>query len=136
MFFTYIGGEGDDRCHDLKVSTSTTKPIAFFVSGSTSSTTGIAKGTGFQQTFEGVNDAFMCKWNDKNNTGTFKQIWGTYIGGTDNEHGRKSAIDSKGNLFLCGFTGSIDFPTTALAYDTTYGNQAQLIHRLMHLLLS
>ncbi|HYV95120.1 MAG TPA: T9SS type A sorting domain-containing protein [Chitinophagales bacterium] len=125
LFFTYIGDAGDDRCNDIKLSKSITKPLSFYVSGSTSSAAGIAKGSGFDQSFNGVNDAYMCKWTDRSNIGVFRQTWGTYIGGTENEHGRKSAIDNKGNIFLTGFGGSNDFPVTPLAYDTTYGKPGE-----------
>jgi hypothetical protein len=92
-----------------------------FLSGTTESTTGIASGTGFDQTFNGIEDAFVQRWEDKDGDGVITQTWGTYMGGSKDEHSRVSKLDRKGDLLLTGFTRSNDLPVTPLAYDPLFG---------------
>ncbi len=47
-------------------------------------------------------------------------IWGTYLGGTKNDGVFGLKIDDKGDIFVCGFTKSLDFPTTLNALNPTY----------------
>lgn len=44
----------------------------------------------------------------------------TYLGGIDNDGAGDVVIDSAGNLIVTGTTSSVDFPTTAGAYDRTF----------------
>ncbi len=51
----------------------------------------------------------------------------TYLGGSDWEHARDVAVDSRGNVYVVGGTASSDFPTTPGAYRRTLstgGSQA------------
>jgi hypothetical protein len=45
----------------------------------------------------------------------------TYLGGTATEYGRALDRDASGNFYVAGRTSSSSFPTTASAYDTSYG---------------
>lgn len=50
------------------------------------------------------------------------QVFSTYIGGgTANEMPHSLIVSEDGELVLYGTTGSSDYPTTANAYDTTFG---------------
>ncbi len=46
-------------------------------------------------------------------------VYGTYLGGTGNDYAAGIAIDSAGDLYITGMTGSADFPVTAGAFETT-----------------
>src|SRR6266481_3549123 len=47
--------------------------------------------------------------------------YSTYLGGTSGDVAYGIAVDSQGNAYVTGFTNSIDFPVTPLAFQTSYG---------------
>jgi hypothetical protein len=120
-FFSYVGAGGNDRFHDIAVYDPANGSPAVFVSGTTSSSNQIASGTGFDQTYGGANDAFVQKWEDTDENGTYTRSWGTYIGGSGGEHSRFMHADKSGNVYLTGFTQSTNMPVTPLAYDQLFG---------------
>ena len=46
-------------------------------------------------------------------------LYSTYLGGYGNEHGLGIAVDLLGAVYVAGFSGSEDFPTTPGAFQTT-----------------
>src|SRR5207248_1291996 len=46
-------------------------------------------------------------------------VYSTYLGGSANENGYGIAVNSAGQAFVTGRTGSADFPTTVGAFQTT-----------------
>jgi len=68
----------------------------------------------------GVTDVFITKFNP---TGT-QMLWSTFVGGGNNTTGTETVhsmiCDLNDNLYFFGATSSIDFPTTANAYDQTH----------------
>ncbi|MEO8588004.1 MAG: SBBP repeat-containing protein, partial [Flavobacteriales bacterium] len=93
---TYYGGsDWDDRAHCA------TDPSGnVFLSGLTSSSTGIASG-GHQNTFGGAIDGFLAKFNANGN-----RQWGTYYGGSGDEIKNECTADVNGNVYLAGETSS------------------------------
>jgi hypothetical protein len=71
-----------------------------FVTGRTSSTINIASG-GHQNTFGGISDGFLVKFN---NVGGLQ--WATYYGGDAGDETVSAATDASGNIFLAGYTTS------------------------------
>jgi uncharacterized repeat protein (TIGR01451 family) len=61
-------------------------------------------------------DTFIAKLNS---TGT-ALLYSTYLGGTGTDQAAGIAIDSLGNAYVTGSTGSRDWPTTTGAFQTTY----------------
>jgi hypothetical protein len=66
---------------------------------------------------QGSADAFIAKINP---TGT-ALVYSTYIGGKRTEFAFSIGIDSLGNAYIGGTTGSSNFPVTAGAFQTTCG---------------
>ncbi len=64
----------------------------------------------------GYEDAFAA---DFNSAGSF--LWGTYVGGSVYDWGDGVAVDNAGDVYLTGSTQSTDYPTSAGAFQTTYG---------------
>lgn len=47
-------------------------------------------------------------------------VYSTYLGGTESDSVRRIAVDDVGNAFVAGSTQSVDFPTTACAFQEDY----------------
>ncbi|MCX6249136.1 MAG: SBBP repeat-containing protein, partial [Bacteroidetes bacterium] len=105
---TYFGGDLHDDLGSCIVSNSG----SIYVSGSTSSTWGMAT-TGAHQTVYGggLLDCYIEKF-DQNGT----RIWGTYYGGAGSDSPGYLTIDKHGNIFLTGSTES----DTGIATPGTY----------------
>jgi hypothetical protein len=91
---TYYGGSSGDYLRSCAVDNSGN----VYLTGWTSSTSGIASG-GYQNTYGGgINYAFLVKFNSAG-----VRQWGTYYGG-DVGVGYSTAIDISGNVYLAGRT--------------------------------
>jgi hypothetical protein len=88
-----------------------------YVTGNTFSSDFPTTPGAFQTTFGGSQDAFVTELNPTG-TGLF---YSTYLGGGGSDEGRSIAVDTSGNAYVAGYTSSTNFPTTAEAFQTTYG---------------
>src|SRR3989442_1677118 len=116
FYSTYLGGSGDDIGNSIAVDDAGNAYV-----------TGVADPTDFPTTLGafqtasgGGGDAFVTKLNL---TGS-ALVYSTYLGGSDGDVGRGIAVDATGNVYVSGFTGSTNFPTTLGAFQTTYGGGA------------
>jgi hypothetical protein len=61
-----------------------------------------------QARLSGGRDAFLAKLNSEG-----KILYSTYLGGSEGDSAAGVAVDPAGNVYVCGATGSSDFPTAA-----------------------
>ena len=93
-----------------------------YITGSTYSTNFPVVGA-TQSKIGGGQDAFAAELGSTGRT----LLFGTYIGGSGGtpglgECGNAVAVDVSGNLYVAGVTSSINFPTTAGAYQASLSN--------------
>jgi gliding motility-associated-like protein len=93
---TYYGGNGGDWISSIV----TDRLNNIYVTGTTYSRNSISY-NGHQMEFDGLNDAFVVKF-DKNG----QRIWGTYYGGLYHDSGSDLVIDNDGNIYIVGNTDS------------------------------
>jgi len=112
----YIGGSGDDYGHDVAVDSTGNA----YVTGQAHSTQATFPEIGGPDlTYNGGGyDAFVAKVNSSGAA----LVYCGYIGGSDYDDGRGIAVDSSGNAYVTGRTGSTEatFPVV-VGPDLTYG---------------
>ena len=113
-YSTYLGGSGNDASYAIAVDSSGNA----YVAGYTASTDFTAT-TGAYQTANagGDSDVFITKLNPDGTS----LVYSTYLGGSGDDGAYAIAVDSSGNAYVTGDTGSTNFPTTLNAYQTVYG---------------
>jgi len=88
-----------------------------FVTGNTSSSTGIATSGAHQETYAGGEDAFVVKFNSNG-----VRQWGTYYGGRYLCKGNGISCDGNGNVYVTGYTESTTGIATSGSHQETYGD--------------
>ena len=120
-YSTYLGGSGGNDDGDggnygsgIAVDGSGNA----YVTGQTGSRTFPTTLGVFQPSTRSHFDAFVTKFNS---TGSLL-IYSTYLGGNNYDQGRGITLDSSGNVYVTGQTGSSKFPTTLGAFQSTCGS--------------
>lgn len=54
-------------------------------------------------------------------------LFSTYLGGADWDWPLDLSIDDEGNTYVCGFSKSMDFPTTPGAYQSDYNDGTEMV---------
>lgn len=112
-YATYLGGAKFDHGKDIVIDGVGNA----YVTGTTTSTN-FPTTEPEQAGNGGLADAFMTIVNP---TGTAR-VRSTYLGGSEGENGEGIAIDPDGNVYVVGATFSPNFPVTAGAVQTTFGD--------------
>ena len=87
-----------------------------YVTGDTGSSYFPTTPEAFQTSPPYPSNAFVTKINaDGTNV-----VYSTYLGGGSQDYGVSIAVDSSGDAFIAGVTGSSDFPVTSGAFQTTF----------------
>ncbi len=109
---TFYGGAGYDNCRGIKVDGENN----IVVGGYSASAENIAY-LGYQNTNSGLEDVFVAKFDQTGN-----RIWGTYLGGVNDDECRGLTVDGENNIIICGLTES---PAAFghLGYDTIYSKK-------------
>jgi hypothetical protein len=111
IFSTFIGGGNEERGYDIDIDSTGNTYITGFTQSSDFPTTA----SGYDTSHNGNSDVFVFKLNSNGST----LIYSTFIGDINAETGWGITIDSLGNAFVTGNTGSLNFPTTIGAYSTS-----------------
>jgi hypothetical protein len=117
IYSTYLGGSGDDGGSGIAVDSAGNAYVTGYTQSADFPTT-----PGVFQTVCGGGctdgeDAFIAKINP---TGS-ALVYSTYLGGSRGDGGSGITVDSLGNAYVTGGTGSTDFPTTTGAFQTVCG---------------
>jgi hypothetical protein len=112
VYSTYLGGTGNDTSWKIAVD----EDGSAYITGQTSSmnfptTAGVIQPV--KSAPAGQLDAFVTKLNRQGSTLGYS----TYLGGSDFDFGRGIAVDEDGNAYITGQTNSVNFPTTAGAFQ-------------------
>lgn len=114
VYSTFLGGSKSDHGYGIAVD-----PVGnAYITGYTYSLDFLV--TGGDTVIGGQQDAFVTKLNPAGGL-----VYSTYLGGSNFEQGYAIAVDTIGNAYVCGTTGSANFPVTPGAFDTTF-NQSPL----------
>src|SRR5437867_654365 len=120
VWATFLGGGREEEAMTLALDGSG-NPI---VAGWTYSTDFPVTYGAYDITFNGgYTDAFVAKLSADGSS----LLWATYLGGgigDGNDAVFDLALDTSGNVIMCGDTYSSDFPATPGAYDSTYNGVA------------
>jgi hypothetical protein len=120
VYSTYLGGSSDSRGFGIAVDTLGNAYVTGLTSGASNFPTTLGA---FQTTPGGpISSAFVTKLNP---TGS-GLVYSTYLGGSSSgaDRGSAIAVDTAGNAYVTGSTGSTHFPTTAGAFQSTLGGMS------------
>ena len=112
VYSGYYGGDTWDNGRGIAVDTSGNA----YVTGYTRSSSGFPlTGGAYDLTHGGITEAFVIKLN-----GSGTVVYGTYLGGSNDEQGLAIVVDGSGNAHVTGYTTGSNFPTTGGAFDTSH----------------
>jgi hypothetical protein len=113
LYSTYLGGNDFDYGVGIAVDALGNA----YVAGETWSTDFPTTSGAFQTTYGGEEDAFVSKLNAAGSA----LLYSTYLGGSGIDAGHSIAVGSGGSAYVTGWTTSSNFPTSAGAFQTTFG---------------
>jgi len=113
VYSTYLGGLEYDFGRAIAVDSGGNAYMTGYTLGSDFPTTEGA----YNRTYGGSYDAFVTKLNPSGSS----LVYSTYLAGVSDDFGHGIAVDTSGNAYVTGQTWSSDFPTTAGAYNRTFG---------------
>jgi cold shock CspA family protein len=124
IYSTYIGGSDWDMGLGIAIDGSGNA----YIIGSTGSIDYDITPGAFQTTHGGDGDVFVTKLNS---TGT-ALIYSTLVGGSGTDRGMAISIDSFGNAYITGLTGSIDYDITLDAFQTANGGNEDVFVTILN----
>jgi hypothetical protein len=120
-FSTFLGGFANEEAFGITVG-----GRHVYVTGSTQSPNFPTTPGAFDQTINGSDDVFVSKLSEDGS----ELVYSTFLGGTASDVGEDVAVDGA-HAYIAGETESVDFPTTARAFDASYnGNEDAFLTKL------
>ncbi|MHA2134219.1 MAG: SBBP repeat-containing protein [Candidatus Thorarchaeota archaeon] len=119
LFATFLGGESDEGARDISLDSNDNIIVAGFTM---SSDFPVSEGS-IQTDWSGGTtdgDAFIAKLSSDG----LSLLWGTFLGGSGEEHLTSIDVDSQDNIFVTGRTTSTDYPTTSNAIQAELGGSS------------
>ena len=113
IYSTFLGGSAVDYGTGIAVNSAGNA----YVTGWTNSTNYPVTSGAFTIRQFGDYDVFVTKMSPDGTA----MLYSTFIGGSLGDYGSGLAVDSSGNAYVTGQTGSSDFPVTSGAYDASLG---------------
>jgi len=110
-FSTFVGGTGSDSGRGIDVDSAGN----LYVTGQTASATYPTTAGVFDRGYNNNTDVFVTKLDSSGST----IVYSTFIGGSAFDSGNGIAVDDAGAAYVAGFSGSLNYPTTPGAFDTT-----------------
>jgi hypothetical protein len=118
VYGTFLGGSNTDSGAGIAVDSYGNAYVAGYTySTNFPATTGSSAG---------ANDVFVAKLNAAGNG----VLYATYLGGSSFDYGTGIAMNAAGSVFVTGYTQSVNFPTTAAAFDTSNASMDGFLARL------
>ena len=121
VYSTYLGGSGDE-VGLIAVDSSGNA----YVTGETSSGNFPTANALHASSGGGRSDAFVTKLNAAGSA----LVYSTYLGGSGEEGGSGIAVDSSGNAYVTGYTGSSNFPTSNALQASNRGLRDAFVTKL------
>ena len=115
VYSAYLGGAAAEFGKALAVDAAGN----VYLSGGTRSNNFPVTPGAFQTTLRGGSDAFVLKLNPAGD----QLVYSTYLGGTREEgfEGGGLALDASGQAYVTGVTDSLDFPTSRVTFQRSFG---------------
>ncbi|MGL5888889.1 MAG: SBBP repeat-containing protein, partial [Bacteroidia bacterium] len=111
VWATFCGGTATEDIHDI-----TTGPGGLIAAcGETYSSNFPTTPNAYQTGITGINDAYLLVMDSSGN-----RVYNTCLGGFSNEDANGVRFDAVGNIYVAGFTQSIDFPVTGTQFQNNY----------------
>ena len=110
-FSTFVGGTGSDSGRGIDVDAAGN----VYVTGQTASASYPTTAGVFDRGYNNNTDVFVTKLDSSGST----IVYSTFIGGSAFDSGNGLAVDEAGAVYVAGFSGSLNYPTTPGAFDTT-----------------
>ena len=113
VYSTYLGGTTADIGRAIAIDSAGNA----YITGHATDAFPIVAATAFKATITGPGDAFISKISPDGAT----LLYSTYLGGSNDDDAFGIALDGADNVYITGYTGSADFPTTVVLFANRVG---------------